>query len=348
MDVRLDDQHILVQQTAARVAADHALTVAPTERGPAGDGRLWRAMCDTGFVALHAPESAGGGGASAIDVSLVAEQLGQHLCAAPFIGQAVLAPELLAHAGRSDIVTGIASGDTRVAVALDPTLGGLARAGANAIAWDAAGATHALFADDTDRLWWAAIGGDELPVLDLTRTARMFDTNSGSAECLGDIPLDSGVCARVDALAYTVIAADLVGVMQSAVDAAVSYVRDRVQFGVPVGSFQAVQHLAADAAVLLEGSRSSMWHAAWAADELDAFAAVVAARQAKAYCSRAAQQVVEMSVQLHGGIAITWEHLAHVRQRRALFLAASFGDERAHLRAIADAQLGSEAATVGA
>ena len=74
----------------------------------------------------------------------------------------------------------------------------------------------------------------------------------------------------------------------------------------------------------------------------------LAARQAKAYCSRAARQVVEISVQLHGGIAITWEHLAHVRVRRALFLAASFGDERAHLRAIADARLGEAPAEVGA
>ena len=83
-----------------------------------------------------------------------------------------------------------------------------------------------------------------------------------------------------------------------------------------------------------------MWHAAWAVDALAPADARLAARQAKAYCSRAARQVAEISIQLHGGIAITWEHRAHVRVRRALFLAASFGDERAHLRAIADARLG--------
>jgi hypothetical protein len=70
--------------------------------------------------------------------------------------------------------------------------------------------------------------------------------------------------------------------------------------------------------------------------------APLAARQAPAYCSRASRQVVEISAPLHGGTAITWEHLSHVRVRRALFLAKSFGDERAHLRAIADARLGEE------
>jgi alkylation response protein AidB-like acyl-CoA dehydrogenase len=348
MDVRLNDEHTLVQETAARLAADHALEAVSSQRESVADDRLWSALRDTGFVALHAPERDGGGGASAIDVSLVAEQLGHHLCVAPFIAQAVLAPELLARAGRADLVAAVANGDARIAVALDASLGAIARVGESAIAWDVSGATHALFLDDVDRLWLGPIDGEEQPVLDLTRTARAFATDTASAECLSDRPLDGTARERVDALAYTVIAADLVGVMQGAVDAAVSYVRDRVQFGVPVGSFQAVQHLAADAAVLLEGSRSSMWHAAWAVDELDAVDALVAARQAKAYASRAARQVVEISVQLHGGIAITWEHLAHVRQRRALFLAASFGDERAHLRAIADAQLGREPTKAGA
>jgi alkylation response protein AidB-like acyl-CoA dehydrogenase len=348
MDVRLSDEHTLVQETATRLAADHALAVVPTENVGVDDHRLWSTLRDTGFLALHAPETAGGGGASAIDVSLIAEQLGRHLCAAPFLAQAVLAPELLARVERTDLVSAIADGSARVAVALDATLGGLAMAGGDAVAWDATGATHALYVDDANRLWWCAVDGDMLPALDLTRTVRAFDTNGLSAECLAERSLDVDDLARVSALACTAIAADLVGVMQGAVDAAVNYVRDRVQFNVPVGSFQAVQHLAADAAVLLEGSRSSMWHAAWAADALDPAPALLAARQAKAYCSRAARQVVEISVQLHGGIAITWEHLAHVRQRRALFLAASFGDERAQLRAIADAQLGSHPTTAGA
>jgi len=137
------------------------------------------------------------------------------------------------------------------------------------------------------------------------------------------------------------LAADLVGVMQAAVDASVAYVRDRVQFGVPVGSFQAVQHLAADALVMLEGARSSMWHAAWAVDALEPHEALLAARQAKSYCSRVGRQVVEIHVQLFGGIAITWEELAHIRVRRALVDRSTFGDEDVQDDAIAAVRVGA-------
>ena len=348
MDVRLNDEHVLVQQTAARLATDHALLVAPADVGVQSDDGAWMALRDTGLLAMHVPERLGGAGASALDVALVAEQLASRLCPVPFVAQAILGPELLALSGLGELVAEVAAGSQRVALALDMNLDRIARVGEPCVAWDSAHATHALLFDDAGRLCWCEIVGNELPALDRTRVVRSIDAgNSANATPLGEVALTDDDRARFDALAYTVIAADLVGVMQGAVDSAVSYVRDRVQFGAAVGSFQAVQHLAADAAVLLEGSRSSMWHAAWGVDALLPSDAVLAARQAKAYCSCAARQVVEISVQLHGGIAITWEHLAHVRVRRALFLAASFGDERAHLRAIADARLGEPRAEVG-
>ena len=347
MDVRLNDEHTLVQQTAARLAIDHALLVAPSDVGMRPDDDAWTALSETGFLAMHAAESLGGAGAGAIDTALVAEQLASRLCPVPFVAQAVLAPELLALSGRGDLVAGVAAGVQRLAIVLDANLIDIARVGEPGVAWDSAHATHALLFDEADRLCWCEIVGDDLPVLDRTRVVRAVDAGvSANASLLAGVSLTADDRARFDALAYTAIAADLVGVMQGAVDSAVSYVRDRVQFGAVVGSFQAVQHLAADAAVLLEGSRSSMWHAAWAVDALAPVDARLAARQAKAYCSRAARQVVEISVQLHGGIAITWEHLAHVRVRRALFLAASFGDERTHLRAIADARIGEQPAKV--
>jgi alkylation response protein AidB-like acyl-CoA dehydrogenase len=334
-----------VRDTAARLAVDHAVVVAPPDSDARSDEGAWTALGDTGFLAMHAPEASGGAGASAVDVALVAEQLARQLCPVPFIGQAVLAPELLAGAALSDLVAGVADGSQRLTVALDATMTGIARVGEPAVAWDAAKATHALLFDESDRLCWCEIASDDMPILDRTRTARSIDAaSSAGATVLAAAALTALERACFDALAYTVIAADLVGVMQGAVDAAVGYIRDREQFGVAVGSFQAVQHLAADAAVLTEGSRSSLWHAAWAVDALDPMDAQLAARQAKAYCSRAARQVVEISVQLHGGIAITWEHLTHLRVRRALFLAASFGDEDAHLQAIADVRLGADPA----
>jgi alkylation response protein AidB-like acyl-CoA dehydrogenase len=144
-----------------------------------------------------------------------------------------------------------------------------------------------------------------------------------------------------EAFSLSMLAADLLGIMQGAVDAATDYVSSRKQFGVPVGSFQAVQHLAADAKVLLEGTRSAIWYAAWATDALDPAEALLAARQAKAYASSAALEVVEIQIQMLGGIALTWEERSHVRTRRALLDRVTFGDETSQHDAIASSRLGA-------
>ena len=120
------------------------------------------------------------------------------------------------------------------------------------------------------------------------------------------------------ALGLALACADLVGVMRGAVALATEYAGARRQFGVAVGSFQAVQHLLADAFVAMEGSRSVALHAAWAVDALPAPEALAAASVAKAYCARAARTVCETAIQVHGGIGNTWDCLAHVYLRRAL------------------------------
>ena len=106
--------------------------------------------------------------------------------------------------------------------------------------------------------------------------------------------------------------------MRGALDLATDYARERRQYGAAIGSFQAVQHLLADALVAMEGSRSIALHAAWAVDALPAPEALAAASAAKAYCARAARSVCETAIQVHGGIGNTWECLAHVFLRRAL------------------------------
>jgi alkylation response protein AidB-like acyl-CoA dehydrogenase len=106
--------------------------------------------------------------------------------------------------------------------------------------------------------------------------------------------------------------------MRGAVDLACAYAKQRRQFGVPIGSFQAVQHLLADAHARAEGSESIALYAAWAVDALGAADALAAAAAAKAYCARAAREVCEVAIQVHGGIGNTWECLAHVYLRRAL------------------------------
>jgi hypothetical protein len=219
-------------------------------------------------------------------------------------------------------------------------LSALAQLDQGGIAFDARGAQAGLLTDAEGRLHAVALGPPTRGA-DLTRTLRPVAPRAaaiGLAMPLGS-PLTAADLIRVQATALAVLSADLLGVMQRALDDAVSYVARREQFGVPVGSFQAVQHLAAHAAVLTEGSRSAIWYAAWAATQLPPDEALLAARQAKAYCSEAALQVTETSIQMLGGIALTREHPSHLRLRRVLLSRKALGDETAQYAAIAHQRL---------
>ncbi|MDT0488798.1 acyl-CoA dehydrogenase family protein, partial [Streptomyces doebereineriae] len=117
---------------------------------------------------------------------------------------------------------------------------------------------------------------------------------------------------RWQALALTATSADLVGAARGAHALAVDYAKVREQYGLTIGSYQAVAHLLAEGLALIEGSISVLRHAAWAVDELPAEEAVRAGKIAKVYCARAARTVCETAIQVHGGIGNTWECLAHV------------------------------------
>ena len=333
MEAALSEDQFLIVETAARVAEQLACP-APTELPTTDDDLVgWEMLTEIGFASMHVDGTHGGGDAHSTDVALVTEQLAATLSCVPYLGQGVLGPELAWRLGApSSVLAGIVDGTRRVTIALDPSLRSIARVGHRGMAWDARGATHALALDATRCLCLVEIAPQVERSADITRDA-------GAAFEVVSEPADADAVTRFEAFALAMLAADLVGVMQSAVDAAVGYVKSREQFGVAVGTFQAVQHLAADAKVLLEGARSSMWFASWASDELDPDAALLAARQAKAYCSRVALEVVELQVQLFGGIAITWEERAHVRVRRVLLDALTLGDVAFHEDAIAATRL---------
>ncbi|MCU1486669.1 MAG: acyl-CoA dehydrogenase, C-domain protein, partial [Actinomycetia bacterium] len=190
-------------------------------------------------------------------------------------------------------------------VALAPDLGALGAA----VAVDAAGAEQALVLLDGHVLAEAPIEG-VVEGVDLTRPSARV----GPATPIGEV----GDLTAWTALGLALTSAELVGTMRGAVDLAVTYAKDREQYGTAIGSFQAVQHLLADAFTLMEGSRSIALHAAWAVDALPADVALAAAAVAKAYCARSARAVCETAIQVHGGIGNTWECLAHVHLRRAL------------------------------
>jgi alkylation response protein AidB-like acyl-CoA dehydrogenase len=226
----------------------------------------------------------------------------------------------------------VAAGTVRVAPLLGPDLAGFADSADGALAWDSAGADFAVCVRDGTAHPLAA----PERTLDLTRAIRVPLAGAlaglGRVACHAPSSVDTG---RLGAFALALLTADLLGTMEAAHAAAVEHARTRIQFGVPVGTFQAVKQLAADGLVLVEASRSAMWYAAWAVDALAPPEALRAARVAKSFASRAAVEVCESALQIFGGIGFTWESPAHVRLRRAHASRRVFGDEHHHEAVVA-------------
>ena len=278
--------------------------------------KLDAAVEASGWRELRAPTEEGEPLASAVEVAIVAEELARGLADAAFIGP-TLATELRRRAGS----TPARSSET---IALVPDLSALASvvegtAPPGTVAVDTCGCSSAILLVSQDGAHGVATAPLAPPVgsVDLTRPSALVrpgdivtDTDRGT--------VDHTELRRWSALALAITSADLVGTMRGAIDLATDYAKARRQYGVAIGSFQAVQHLLADALVSMEGSRSAALHAAWATDALSAADAFYAAALAKAYCARAARAVCETVIQVHGGIGNTWDCLAHAYLRRAL------------------------------
>lgn len=344
MDIAFTDEQQLLQDTAARLAGNLAVTGPGAIPSGVALDMQWHRLVELGVPALRA-RTLSGLDASGVETAIVVEQLAMVLSAVPVVGQAVLATELLDAAGAQEELARVVAGALRVAPTLVTDLTGFGSTGQACVVFDAAGATHALRISRTDgqrRLVCVPLHpekGDTTDGLDLTRVIRKVPVDPADpGQPIGG-PISDERWSRAEALGMIAIAADLLGVMQAALDDAVRYAGDRTQFGVKIGSFQAIQHLLADALVQVEGARSCLWHAAWAIDQLPVDEARLAAMTAKAYASAAGREVIEASAQVFGGIAITWEHVAHLRLRRMLLDRRLLGDESVHYEAIAAARL---------
>jgi len=176
---------------------------------------------------------------------------------------------------------------------------------------------------------------------DLTRAVRALPAGVP----LLPVPGQSRRLTRNDldawaALGLALTSADMVGLMRGVLNISVAYAQERKQYGVPIGTFQAVQHLLAEASCLMEGALSAALYPAWAVDQLGSDEARAAGRVAKAYCARAARTVCETAVQVHGGMGNTWDCMVHVHLRRALLSSQWFGDDGEQLRQIERTRLG--------
>ncbi|MET0909943.1 MAG: acyl-CoA dehydrogenase family protein [Ilumatobacteraceae bacterium] len=270
--------------------------------------------------------------ASGVEAALVARSLARGACDVAFIGP-VLAHDLLRRAD-SD-----AAGDGVVrTVAVSTDLRRLAHGGGLAV--DAAGSAAAIALHrDGGRLVELTLGESAAGGgVDLTRLVTAVEARDDAA-VIGSIDADD--LLAWEALAVTLTAADLVGTMEGALALSTDYARERRQYGVAIGSFQAVQHLLAEAKTVSEGALSSVLYAAWAVDALDPAGARAAAAVAKAYAARSARTVCETAIQVHGGIGNTWECMAHVYLRRALLSTELFGGDGVQLALLAQQRWGS-------
>lgn len=308
----------------------HTVRALLTKRGDARlasyDVDLWRTLVDQiGVPALGIPEEHGGAGFSLFESLLVLEEVGRAIVPSPLLSSLVTAEALLAGAdedAKARLLPRIAAGEV-AALVVDrtrPTLDA-----------DHATVLVAVVDDTLVEVDPATAGRTRLGTMD--QTIRLAAVDLGGA---ATTPVGDGTVARERAsiAGATAVAALATGLSARALEMTVGYSKERVQFGRPIGSFQALKHRMADMLVLSEMSRSASWAASYAV-ATHADDAVHLAHVAKAYCSDAAAHVAGETVQLHGGIAITWEHDAHLVLKRAHALGQLFGQAHEH-RALVD------------
>jgi alkylation response protein AidB-like acyl-CoA dehydrogenase len=335
MDTRYSDEQLELQRSAAALVAD----LGPKTVDDLGDGsrrdRLAEAARRSGWYELRGPGEFGGPLASGVEVAIIARELGRAAADVAFLGP-VVAVELARHAG-------LEMEDAAASAVFEPSLldFAVAPSAVDGIAVDCAGSIRglALVADEGGGAHLVEVAlSDPAPETDLTRAVAPVVLDGvladGDGAAVGEDATD-----RARALALTITVADLLGAMEGVLDTTTEYAKERRQYGVPIGSFQAVQHLLAEARVLVEGAISVAQYAAWTVDASTPAGALEAGAVAKAYCARAARTVCETAIQVHGGIGNTWECFVHVYLRRALLSSALLGDEGHHLRALAHRRL---------
>jgi alkylation response protein AidB-like acyl-CoA dehydrogenase len=318
---------------------------------PAGyDTAAWSAMAEQGWLALEIPEDEGGLGMGLVETAVLCEEIGRRLAAVPFLPSVVAlgalgAPDALAAGWTKEWREALSQGEAVACVArlagtgitAEPSLDGdgdeVLLSGSTPPTAYAPSADLALVVTDTDVFALdqrAAPRPDPLPAMDRTRELGIFRFDRTPARRLGGGEAAAEVLDR----AATLVSAEMLGAADRVLVMTVEYAKDRVQFGKPIGSFQAVKHMLADALVDVEGMRSTVYFAAWCGAAGDRERSL-AASMAKAWCSDASQRVMASGLQVHGGIGFTWEHDMHLYLKRAQLDQVSFGDAASHRDRIA-------------
>jgi alkylation response protein AidB-like acyl-CoA dehydrogenase len=327
------------------------------------DDAVWSQMGEQmGLQGLIIPEEHGGSGYSYVELIVVLEEMGRALLCAPFFSTVVLAGNTLMQSGddaaKAKYLPGIASGETIATLAITEENGrwdetgvtltakaegdGYVLDGAKSYVLDGHLANLIIVAARTDAgVSLFAVDGEaagltrtQLATMDQTRKQAKLEFSGTPAELIGTDGGGWDVLSTVLDLAAVGLAAEQVGGAQMCLDMAVEYAKVRVQFGRPIGSFQAIKHKCADMLLEVESAKSAAYYAGWCASEMNDELPSVASL-AKAYCSEAYFHASAENIQIHGGIGFTWEHPAHLYFKRAKSSELLFGDPTYHRELLA-------------
>ena len=303
------EERDLLRQSIAALVDKHASPEA-VRRAMASlsgyDEKLWQLLCELGAAALVVPEEFGGAGGELADAAVVLEELGRSLVPTPLLGTVLTELALLAaDTPDADALQALATGESIGAVVFDPdyVVNG---DGADVVVSVADGRLHR----------WTEFTIEPFSTLDPTR--RLTRITPGSSTPIGT---DPGIAD----LAAILLAAEQIGAAARCLELTVEYTKQRVQFGRPIGSFQALKHRMADLYVAVESARAVVGDAI--ADPNPVTAALARLAASEAFCMVAGE-----GIQLHGGIAITWEHDMHLYFKRAHCSAQLLGPPREQVR----------------
>jgi alkylation response protein AidB-like acyl-CoA dehydrogenase len=333
------------------------------------DPAVWKQMGQELMLqGLAIPEEYGGQGFTFIELGIVLEEMGRVLLCAPYFASVVLAAGAIMNVGTDDqkqaLLPGIASGDTIATLAFTEPSGKWDAAGITMEAKEAVGGEFALtgekmfvidgFTADlivvvarvegtsgTDGIQFFTVAGDAegltrtpLQTMDTTRKQAKLEFDNVAATPLGSTTDGFAAFSKLLDQAAVALANEMMGGAQKVLEMSVEYAKVRVQFGRPIGSFQAIKHKCADMLLEVESGKSAAYYASWAAAEDNEELPVVAALS-KAYCSEAYFHAAAENIQIHGGIGFTWEHPAHLYFKRAKSSEIYLGDPTYHRELLA-------------
>jgi len=322
------------------------------------DRAVWDQMADQlGLQALAIPEEYGGAGFGYVELSVVLEEMGAALLCAPCFATVALGANALLSSGdegaKKDLLPGIAAGTTIATLALTEDSGRWSTDAVTLAASETGGKWrldgHKMFVIDghnADLLLVAArtssgvslfaveagasgVTRTPLATMDQTRKQARIEFFAAAARLVGAEGGADRVLSRTLDLAAVALAAEQVGGAQRCLDMSVDYAKNRIQFGRPIGSFQAIKHKCADMLMEVESAKSAAYYAVWAAAE-DSEELPVVASLAKSYFSEAYFHAAGENIQIHGGIGFTWEHDAHLYFKRAKSSELLLGDPSYH------------------